>query len=243
MAYLIVLLVRETYCYIVGAGLGASRTDVIRVASPAGVAGAVGISARVGHCCDEYAVPVHVDVGRGRPAPGETHSIYSSHFMPRGAERDWPRSWCWSGGCRGCGCWRRTRRAALAQASYSQSVGGTRSVGSDVAHHYHQRLPSGNFNLERFIRIRAEAGVSNPVGADVIWIEAPQVSSREDEADADARRARVNRHTLRRSACVRERVSIVMMQQPVTRDRARRSRRTGLRNTAAVQMISLRRIA
>jgi len=33
-----------------------------------------------------------------------------------------------------------------------------------------------------------------------------------------------------------------MVQQPVTKDRARRSRRTGLRNTAAIQVISLRRI-
>jgi len=53
--------------------------------------------------------------------------------------------------CRG---WRWTRSA---QSCYSQCISRTRSVGSDVAHDYHQRLPIVYINLERYIRIRAEA--------------------------------------------------------------------------------------
>ena len=58
--------------------------------------------------------------------------------------------------CEGRG-WRWSRCEGTAQAGYSQSVGGTRSLGSDVAHHYHQRLPIVHINLERLFRIRAEA--------------------------------------------------------------------------------------
>ena len=97
--------------------------------------------------------------------------------------------------------------------------------------------------MEGLIRIRAEACVSNPVGADVGRIKASQISGSEDEADAGARRVRVDRHALRRVGCIGELVRIVMVQQPVTSHLTRGARRTGLRNTAAVQVISLCGIA
>ena len=52
----------EPHSRIIGAGRGASFTHPIRVASPAGVASGIGISARVRECRDQDAVPVHVDV-------------------------------------------------------------------------------------------------------------------------------------------------------------------------------------
>ena len=52
----------ERHCHVVGAGRGASFTDLIRVASPAGVAGGIGVGARVRDCRDQYGVPVYVDV-------------------------------------------------------------------------------------------------------------------------------------------------------------------------------------
>ena len=151
--------------------------------------------------------------------------------------RPTPRTRCRRKSGRSC---RRGRRAASAQPCYRQGVIRTRCVGSDVADHYHQGFPSGNLNLEGLIRIWAEARVSNPVGADVIGIEAPQISGDEDEAKGHARRIRVDCHALRCASGAWERVRIVTVQQPVTKNRARRSRRTGLRNPAAVEFISLR---
>jgi hypothetical protein len=66
--------------------------------------------------------------------------------------------------------------------------------------------------LEGLIRIRAEACVSNPVGADVVGIEAAQISGGEDEAGGHARCVGIDRDTLRRAAAARERVRIVMVQ-------------------------------
>jgi hypothetical protein len=153
----------------------------------------------------------------------------------RSGSRPWSRAWrrWWRYGCQvrrrrrarprptrstrcrrrsGRRSWRWGRRAASAQPCYRQSVVRTCYVGSDVADHYHQRFSSGNLNLEGLIRIRAEACVSNPVGADVIGIEAPQISGDEDVADCHARCVGIDRDTLRRAAYVRERVRIVKVQ-------------------------------
>ena len=81
----------------------------------------------------------------------------------------------------------------------------------DLAYHDNNRLPVVHINLERLIRIRAEPGVSNPVGADVVWIEAPQISGGKDEAHPGARRVGIDVHALRRAGCVREGVGIVMV--------------------------------
>src|SRR5262249_27010094 len=86
-------------------------------------------------------------------------------------------------------------RAASAQPCYCQSVVRTSCVGSDVADYYHQRFSRGNLNLEGLIRIRARACVSNPVGADVIRIEAPQISGDENQAKAHARCVGIDRDT------------------------------------------------
>jgi hypothetical protein len=92
------------------------------------------------------------------------------------------------------------------------------------------------------VRIRAGACVSNPVGADVIWIEAPKVSGDEDEVGAGACSIGIHRHALSRAGGVGERVLIVMARIRTTKDPARRTRWTGLRNTAPDEVISMCRI-
>src|SRR5262245_11876504 len=84
------LLLREPRSRVIRAGRGASFTHPILVASPASVAGgiSVGTTVRRGH--DQHAIAVNVDVGRGRPAPCETHRIYSSHLGLRSTQRDGP---------------------------------------------------------------------------------------------------------------------------------------------------------
>jgi len=67
----------------------------------------------------------------------------------------------------------------------------------DLAYHHNNRLPGVHIDLERLIRFRAEPGVSNPVVANVVWIEAPQISRSEDVLDAGARSVRVDVHALR----------------------------------------------
>src|SRR5213076_2603418 len=125
---------------------------------------------------------------------------------------------------------------AAAQSCYGHGIGRTPRVGSHFAYYHHQGLSVGDLNLERLLRVRAEATVSNPVGADVSWIEAPHISSREDEVGADG-------HALLGTSRVGERVGIVMARGRITKDRTCRSRWTRLRNTAAEQSISLRGIA
>jgi hypothetical protein len=61
--------------------------------------------------------------------------------------------------------------------------------------------------------------------------------------DTGARGIGVDRDTLSRRGCVRERVRIIMVQQPVTSHATGSARRTCLRNAAALQVISLRGIA
>src|SRR5437667_10829311 len=78
--------------------------------------------------------------------------------------------------------------------------------------------------------------------ADVARIETPQVSTNEDEVGARARRVGIHRHALSRAGGVGEHVLIVMPRSRITKDRARRTRRTSLRNTAAEEAISLCRI-
>ena len=68
----------------------------------------------------------------------------------------------------------------------------------DLAHHHHKRLPRSDINLECLIRIRTVPTVSNPVGADVVWIETPRIRRNEDEPVAGgAFRIRIDRHALR----------------------------------------------
>jgi hypothetical protein len=114
----------------------------------------------------------------------------------------------------------------------------------DLAHHHYKRLPVIDINVECLIRIRAGPTVSNPVGADVVWIEAPQISRNEDEPGAGARRIRIDCNALRRTGGVGECVRIVKVRILIINIyRARRTCRTRLRNSAAEQPISLRRIA
>jgi hypothetical protein len=114
----------------------------------------------------------------------------------------------------------------------------------DLAYHHDKRLPGVDIDLECLIRIRAGSTVSNPVGADVVRIEALQISRNEEEPGAGARRIRIDRHALRRTGGVRERVRFVKVRILIINIyRARRSPRTRLRNAAAEQPISLRRIA
>jgi hypothetical protein len=121
------------------------------------------------------------------------------------------RRWLWCRRKSGWSC-RRGRRGASAQPCYRYSVVRTPCVGGDVANYHQQRFSRGNFNLEGLIRVRAGTCVSNPVGADVIRIEAPQISSHEDRAEARARCVGIDRGTLRGVACAGERVRIVKMQ-------------------------------
>src|SRR5262249_30419668 len=123
--------------------------------------------------------------------------------------------------------WSRGGRPA-AQPCYSQRVAGVRApCVMDLAYHHNKGLPSGNLNVERLIRIRGRACVSNPVGAEIVRIEAPQISRSEDGMVCVAHRIRIDRHALRRTGGVGECVRIVMVLSRITKDPARRSRRTG----------------
>ena len=110
-------LMREAHRHIVRASRGASFAHVVDVLSPAGVAGGISIGARVRYGRNQRAVAVNVDVGRGRPAPGETHRIYSPNLALCGAERDRSRCRC-RRGCRSRRC-RRSRRRSWCGAGYS----------------------------------------------------------------------------------------------------------------------------
>jgi hypothetical protein len=112
-----------------------------------------------------------------------------------------------------------------------------------LAYHHNEGLPVVHSNLERLLRIREGAYVSNPVGADVGWIEAPQISRSEDVMVSTAGRIRIDRHALGCATGVGKRVSIVTEGIRIARDRARGSRRTGLRNATLREFISLRGIA
>ena len=152
-------------------------------------------------------------------------------------------AWCAGGrscrrDCR-CGRW----RGAAAQPCYSKSVARTACV-MVLAYHHYKCLTSRNFNIERLpIQIREGAYVSNPVVADVVRIEAWRISRSENVMVSAARRTGIDRHALSCTGGVGERVRIVTEAIRIAKDRARRSRRTGLRNTACDQFISLRRIA
>jgi hypothetical protein len=67
---------------------------------------------------------------------------------------------------------------------------------SELAYNYHEGLPGRDFNMERLLRVWAAPAVSNPVGANVVWIEAFQISGDEDGVVAGACRSRVDRHAL-----------------------------------------------
>ena len=64
---------RKVHGHIIGACPGAGFTHVIYVLSLAGVACGIVILSIIRRCRDQYAVAVHVDIGRGRAAPSETH--------------------------------------------------------------------------------------------------------------------------------------------------------------------------
>jgi len=102
-----------------------------------------------------------------------------------------------------------------------------------LAYHDNKRLARRNLNLECLIRIRAVATVSNPVGADVVRIEAPQMGRSEDGMVSVALRIRIDRHALSCITRVGERESIVTEGMRITNGRARVTvRRTSLRHTA-----------
>src|SRR5438552_12453094 len=102
----------------------------------------------------------------------------------------------------------------------------------DLAYHHNKCLSIVHINLECLLQIWAGAAVSNPVGADIARIEAPQISRSEDGIVSVADRIRIDVHALSCTTGVGERVSIVTERIQITKDRARSSRRTGLRNTA-----------
>ena len=112
-----------------------------------------------------------------------------------------------------------------------------------LAYHYNKRLPAVHLNLECLIRIRVDACVSNPVVADVARIEAPQISRSHDGMVSVAHRFRIDRHALSCTSGVGERVFIVTEGIRITKDRARCTRRTGLRIAALGEFISLRGVA
>src|SRR5213592_3337677 len=78
----------ERHCHFIRASLGSTFTHLIYVASPAGVAGGILISAIVRRLRDQKSIAEDVDASRVRPIPGETHRIYPVHLALRGAERD-----------------------------------------------------------------------------------------------------------------------------------------------------------
>jgi hypothetical protein len=63
VAWLSLLPTTEPYCGIVRAGLGASFTHLIRVGSPAVVAGRISVGACIRYRRDQRAIPVDIDVG------------------------------------------------------------------------------------------------------------------------------------------------------------------------------------
>src|SRR5262249_36623303 len=83
-------LLLERHFRVIRTGRGASFTHPIHVASSAGVAGRISITTIVRRSHDRPAIAVKVDFGRGRPAPGETHRIYSPYLAAGGTERDRP---------------------------------------------------------------------------------------------------------------------------------------------------------
>src|SRR5213595_3937098 len=75
----------ESDCHLVGTGLGASFTHLIREASLAGGAGGIIIRTIVRRCRDHTrSLAEVVDVGRGCPPPLETRCIYSRDPFPLG---------------------------------------------------------------------------------------------------------------------------------------------------------------
>ena len=64
--------------------------------------------------------------------------------------------------------------------------------------------------MERLIRVRDGPTVSDPVRAEMPWIEAAQISSREDGVVAVAWCIRIDRDALGLAARVFKRVGIVM---------------------------------
>src|SRR5439155_21231144 len=89
-------LLREARYHHIRAGMGASFTHPIPVSSLASVAGGINIHSGIVRLCrNQHVIAVDVDVGRGRPAPSETHRIYSSHLFLLGPEleRSRRRSW------------------------------------------------------------------------------------------------------------------------------------------------------
>ena len=113
------------------------------------------------------------------------------------------------------------------------------------AYYHNDGLSVVHINLECLFRIRAgaHAYVSNPIVTDIARIEAPQISRSEDRMVLEALGIDIDRHALSCTGSVGKRVSVIAERSRIAKDRARRSCRTSLRNTAVEEPISLRRIA
>jgi hypothetical protein len=81
----------------------------------------------------------------------------------------------------------------------------------DFAYHHYKSLPVVHINLKCLIRVRtrALARVSNPIVADIVRIEAPQISRNEDVRISLAGRIRIDCHALSCTSGVGERVSVI----------------------------------
>src|ERR1041385_1473877 len=78
----------EGHCDGVGACRSTRFTHLICVSGPASVTSGILIASPVPDRRDQRGIAVDVDSVRGRPAPGETHGIYSLHLPPIRAERE-----------------------------------------------------------------------------------------------------------------------------------------------------------
>jgi hypothetical protein len=145
-----------------------------------------------------------------------------------------------------CGRWCRRWSSSLdAESGHVHCIGRTTAAGSHFAYHHHKGLTVVDVERERctISRNRTTALVRYPIRADVIWIEGPQVSCREDEVAALAVGIDIHRYALSGPGGVGEGVCVVMVRLPIAKDLARIRGATAARNNSAIQSINLRTIA